>query len=1183
MASIKSELSEVDKKLQELLAFYKNTPIKETITTVIEFFKGLDSSIPLKTSLKNTSIPSHISSILDTKNTVIHINVFELIYLYVVNDLYSITDISMMIENLTKHSWSQQYKLKILQMCFYFVRMNLPVEIFFKLISLVIESFVIEDYSMDLIARPIVSQIVEKILELSNKNIDYMNRLLQFLYMNVVYKKQYFLSYIFPIILKYPEIDKYSVFNEFINKEFVEMALIVVNNGESEEKAPIFESILKIERMFESISLDSFYENISIEVARCDLLLRFISFLIQIKANKGQDNNARHSISKQKVLPYSSNNKVSTCDNSNMLPYNNVKEILQKYFLEADFTYKNTGKSIRFFNHIVSNMLIEMDILFIIDIIFEKISKCKEESTGEVNKLYLNTLNFCIKNDLRTQFNNGVISGYNGNIKNINEILFDVKEYMRESWNIFFEFNSKDKLKEMAVVLSKIREFEQEDLKYFINALPYKNQFSLIIFEESKDMLRDSIDLFEVFLQKIEDLSVLFKIILEYYHHQVKNKVDPRSLKILISRIETFTDVCKEEVRSFLDCLMNSASLDDCWDEFFQLLKYSDGQIDIAIEIIKNHISEKNVKQLFESLKRLLEWNMELNLDDTILLEVFKDYFDFILKTDPENPLFTHIWTESLVFISEKIDTSENKKIDNLNISRVFLKILFNALLVNYENSDNAKIVFFNKIVFEKLYSIKNTEILRKSLEELKIFLERFLPRYDLEGVVSFLSTKVCDQYEDCTIIPQLSFENIRIISRKIKEIVNEKQVSMKLQENEPKVVLKYKGKKKKNQKSINFNNNSLISKEKDISLMKTDTSNNLIKNNNLMNQKAFSSSKIETHPLVSIIFQSFKTILNSCNPVHSEIILQVFFEIPSFIFNNQEISDLSEHLRKYIEMAEPFRTSALECFIKTCGVSRQFSFCLMILSSWLSKESREISLSLIDKIKENLVDESHNQKEESHKLSGLSYFLDYSLQFSQSDDFLEPVLDLVEKCGCSLDRRMIEKLIRFSSGFILSQIEIKYNETREEKLKEYIEFLFKTVITNIEGDCADKIDNEETINMFLDTLIKISNKKTYYIKLKMKCLEILFGTYKYSECVLKNELKLIFNDLTDSFTKQGIGISEYSMNEVRLILLLLIKSGNIELINSLKMELIELLLIRDHSLIDLVRILLKKMFLHDE
>lgn len=1179
MASLKSELTELDRKLQELNVFYKNTPTKETITTIIDLFKGLDPSVPLKTSLRDTMVPSYLSSILDCKNTVIHINVFELVYLCIVNDLYSTVEVSRMIENLTKHSWSQQYKLKILQMCFYFVRMNLPVEIFFKLLSLVVESFVIEDSSMDLIARPIVSQIVEKILGQSNRNIsdeeDYTNRLLQFIYTNIVYKKQYFLSYMFPVILKYPEINLFTGFSEFLSREFTEMALAVINNGRSDEKGPIFEAVLKIERSWQDISMDAFYNRISVDVTRCDFLLRFISFLIQIKSDTtnlplNSINDTNKSTIVNKNLTDEDTNKNITIDHTmkNMtiddtmkstIINDNIKEILRRYFLEANFTGKTSEKYIRFFNQIVLNMKIEMDILFIIEIMFEKIACHKEE--GSVATLYRNSLDFCIKNDLRDLFNKGLISGYKGNIKDVNEIMFDVKNYVKESWSIFFDFNSALNNDDFSV-LDRISEFDHANLEYFINALPCKSHFSYLIFEKSKETLRNSIELFEVFLQKIENSKELFKIILEY--NTQEDVADPRPLKVLIGQIETSSDVQKDSITNFLESLIDAVNLDACWDEFFQLLKFSDSQISILMKIIKNKISEKNVKFILETLKCLLDQKT-----NTVLLDAFKDYFEFILEIDPKNASFTDIWTESLIFISDKIDDS------TIETSHVFLEILFKVLLLNYENADNVKTVFFNRIVFEKIYGIKDVNVLKRSLEELSVFLERFLPRYDLEELVLFLSSRICESCED-KMIPQLLFENIKIISRKIKAIINQRQ-ALEIQEAEPKVILKYKGKKKKSQKTINFTNASL-----------TDVK---ISNSSLMDQKVFQHSKTETQPLVSIIFQSFKTILSHFNVENSEIILQVFAEIPSFVFNSDEISDLSEHLRKYIEMAEPFRTSALECFIKTCGVSQQFSFCLMILSSWLSKESREISLSLIDKIKENLVDESHHQREESHKLAGLSYFLDYSLQFSQSDDFLEPVLDLVERCGCSLDREMVEKLVRFSKRFVLSQIEIKYNETREEKLSEYMEFLFKTVMANSppvaiinkadkKSQLMTKDKSEDVIDMFIDTLVEISNKKTYYVRLKMKCFEILFDIYQHSETVLKSELKAIFNNLTDSFTKQGAGISEYSMAEARFILMLLIKSGNTELISSLKMELVGLLLIRDYSLIDLVSSLLKKMFL---
>lgn len=1159
-----TEVTELEKKLLEVAQHYKNDSEKAKIAEMIAATKLFSHTEPLKNNLGQSKLPALLINFLEIKGASVHLSILKIIYLCIINDLYSLEDVLFLINCLSKHSWLLQYKLKIIQMCFYFVRFKLPFDECFKILSLILESFVVEDQNVDLISRPIVCQLVEKILGKcltpieygSNQNTVHLERLFQFIYDNIVYKRQYFVAYLLPVIIKFPGIETSKPLHCFLSSQFTEISFAVLTAVATEDKAPIFESILKVEKSFSNISLELLYEKLLIvfeKDKRCPLLMKFISCLLTVRG-------------KDTVLPV-------TLDN-----------ILIQSLENTDFSSKDSERFIFLFGDIIKDIKIHVEF---VDKVFEKIKSGSQSGFSTlVDTLYVNCLDHCVRNDLRTSFETGITSGYKGKIRSMNDHLFDMKSYVGTSWKLFFANNS-------VFELERLSELSFEELEAFIDAIPLGQNLSIKVFEKSlksfiiTEKSKLELRLLQKLISKTGNCHEVFEIISKYYKINNNSAADPLPLQMLLKYLQDhFTVGIAESFRineqekeyslvvqglySFLNDILSSIFLDNCWSEIFDLLSFFQGSVEKKIEIILR------IENTF--ISELLQKHLEALLD--CIVQIFSDLER--IQTNPYSynsmdlssiqQSFTHdcgsatsasynsqalsafkiaiqgcavktpVWKKGLTYASNMIKLENLSEID-VEISFFCFEMLFDAFIDNYYVLTDCEIEFFNTILFETVYKLKDRQIIRKALDLLTQFLRCFSIKHKLEDMIDFLTVNICEKDVD---IALASFECLKLISAEIKkspDTSREKEIQQR-------PILTNKRKKKRGKNSV-IDFDMLIKTVPELG-------------------HAFMSEILETKVFgkqqKDILVQSFKKILANCEPLKDEIITQIFLEIPSFEFDSKEISDLSEYLKKYIEMPDPYRTSAIDCFIKTCGSSNQFSFCLRVLSSWLSEEAKEASLSLIKKIKETLTGE------ESTKLTGLNNFLDYSIQFSKSEDFLEPVLNLVTKCECVFDLETTLKLLSFTETFILGQLEVQHSSAREYTIINYISSLGEFIKT-----IKDAFPEAKPV--FVEVLIQIIRKKAFYLKLKLECFEILFDCYSFSEEALKVEIKSIFKNLIEKYRFEGIGISTYSLVEVHFILRLLIDTRNIDLIDNLKESLADLLAVKDDILVESVRILFKILF----
>ncbi|ELA41082.1 uncharacterized protein VICG_01875 [Vittaforma corneae ATCC 50505] len=1149
MTSTKSETSEVERKLQELVSFYKYEPEKSAMREIMAKFKATgETTGSLKESLENSQI-SHL--LIKFNSAKKHIFVLDLIYLCLVYDVYSKEDVFKIIENLCKQSWDLPFKVKILQMSFYFVRFDLTFEMCFKLLSMIVESFVVEDPSIDLISRPVVCQVIEKILSknmLENESYTRSNeaesgtennylleyghprKLFEFLYDNIVYKKQTFPSYILLLIMKFPNIEKHPEFATFLKDYFIECCLVIFSKGKNDDRLPMFEAVLKVEKSFSSFaSLNSFFEHfpsIYKKNPKCDLMLRFLSCLFPIRVE---------------LLKFPFPSQLSA--------------VLLSFVKDTNFSLAESEIFLRLFGDIVKNLRTEFEVDGIISSIFDKIGGLSSVTTN-INMLYFDSLKYCAKNDLRDLFDKGLVCGYackreslkskhenekpkSGKatpekhedmksivrmginaednsqycIEEIDKFIFDTKDYMGPSWSIYFDNNG-------VYELERLKEFSEKNLESFIDAVPHGIDLSLMIFESSahnfqidktNETRNAGLALFEKLLCKICNHETLFEIILRFYLLNSGVVADPSPLRILLKYLKSKTvendeglfianeltnliknldlesmnirsaslqgdtrgqqensaclgvsrtvstnamesvsihgesnsgiTLCKlqglvvSDLYSFLSKVIEATKPERCWNEIFNLLRLGHGflsnKLDIILQIEQSFISVLNEEHLeslhvclIESFVELVEF--ERKHDDSTkeghasieqlyakTLKAFDAFMNHLSKEFRSTP----IWRRAVLFSLKLIDNgrystragkNENhaSKVKLDAFSSHFLEAFFSFLGRNYKELSESEVLFLNEVLFVIIYEMKSRDIVLETLARLASLLKMFLLKYRMSELVGYITKMICGEDEE---IAAASFEILRIISSKVKEetlllecakvdsrLHNPKDTAVDDHTVEKRTVLKYKGKKKKNKAgkhasviSAENNKNSKIIFEKEkidfnaLNSAKESELESKIDDNRLADPEVM-KTRVFKGRLVTILTDSFKKILSECSPLRYSIVSQVFLEIPSFIFSTLEIASLSEYLKKYVEMPEPFRTNAIDCFIKTCGSSKQFSFCLETLSSWLSENSKETSLSLISKIGENL------QRGDFSKLTGLNNFLDYSLQFCKSDDFLD-------------------------------------------------------------------------------------------------------------------------------------------------------------------------------------------------
>lgn len=432
-------------------------------------------------------------------------------------------------------------------------------------------------------------------------------------------------------------------------------------------------------------------------------------------------------------------------------------------------------------------------------------------------------------------------------------------------------------------------------------------------------------------------------------------------------------------------------------------------------------------------------------------------------------------------------------------------------------------------------------------------------------------------------------------------------------------------------QKELNLNSTAHDLDQNDLAIVKAMESDleisilillNTCKSQNLESLNQATNHKTAGLVLNKIFLKSFKAILSQADSLY--IITAVLNIIPIFYHSKEDLKDLSEVLKKILMLD---KNGAIDCFVKTCGNSKDGSFCLQILASWLTKDSKDTSLTLIDKISQGLTESSLEAKDE---LDGLVYFIEYSIQFSQSNEFLEPVLRVISKsdyiknylsygkekkcdrtsesCDKSIfvnfeDQnsqdnvvfsQVFHKLSEFTYKFIIDQLSLPVTEKRENVILEYFTFYI---------DLLTRFDKgQESYGLFL----AIVQSNTSYRRLKFKSYEVLFRFLAFVEnnkaldqaCkenkshrleVGKNLMQIMISEIrakilyfSKKYLQEGYGTSMYLTVEMLYILKMTLKLQNVDMIRPIRSELSDLLIVKNNQMVDYVRRLFKYMFLSE-
>lgn len=1205
MSSIKNEITEIERKLLELTSFYKNDPEKATFSEILSSFKNLSkSSLSLKDTFKTSSFAKNIAKFNSKKK---HIFVLDLIYMGLIYEIYNIKELEEIIINITNHSWEASYKMKILQMGFYFVRKDLSIEVFYKLLKLIVESFVIEDSSIDLISRPVVCQVIDKILTLEINNIkndgnnsvsvnsendiiidinsdidnceisnfinlndnnsfnnDIINNdendiiidngehdiiidndriikesnninsvskesniinsvskgnsnVFDFIHNTIVHKTNLFASYILPIVLKFKNIELHNGFYNFLNKSFIECCVIILKNGKLDEMAPVFDSIIMVQQCFSNISPNNIFFNTDIFISvyennpQGELLLKFISdYTLLVK------------------LPLQ------------------LSFILINYVKNVDLTTKDSEKFLKIFIKIVKNFKVEFEANEFINTIFNITT-----NSESISELYLESLDYCVKNDLREYFNNGLINGLRlENIKeNINNFIFDKKWYMKSSWSIYFEnnnFNTSNKIFD----IEKLKTFNGNELESFIDELPMNSIlitdiYNILLTYKNEYFMK----LFIKLLEKVQDYKLLLNLLLKYYSNK--------------------------------DIVNNNTSIT------------KDKNYDDIIEIYDNYKDNENIKDDFKGkpLKFLLDFLIEKsennekltslvnNIEQELLLIHTKDMAPFkktriLLKIDQDLTVEINKFLGSVLSIKTKDSVSEidcnilkililgNGDIEN----KIKLILQIEESFICHFNDEQLELlllVIFS--VFTELEECVNIKTDYSFFDNFIKFLLKFDKKLKIWSMIHLFWVEILNSNQNIfkntinDLVPYIltlffnQFNNkkpnetslFNILFFKILNKADEKTTLLEILKKVPSIFDKLKSCIKR---FVEFLESKIILSEFDQIINNSYELLCLITEDpNLFHSRTCN--------------KAFLKIISKCTK--DNIILQAFLKIPYLHFNFSESINLSESLKKYVEMPEPFRSNAIDCFFKTCESSEYRFLCLETFPTWLSINSVESSINILSKIEENFLNSSYS------KINGFSIFLKCSTQFSKSNIFLEPILSLIMKCNHFLDENLIEKLLDFSKVFIIDQMTVEYSKERENILSSYLDFIVKCV----------SFSNERLYTNLIDILSLISNTQVPYLNLKFKSYEILFNCYLYSKSELRSLLKTFIVNITKMYIYNGKGISAYSIAELLYILRLILKTKEIEILEDIKKEIVELLIIKDDLVIDYVRKILKRLF----
>lgn len=1162
------EMLELEKRLNELLCQYREEPHHSAISIAMQHLRALD---PSRTSLKEflkceSVLPTTLIQLIDAaksegsrlpeegggdrhKTTGAQVGLLDLIYQCLINDGFTGMQVSEIICRICRISWTEPCVMRILQMSFYFIRYDLDANVLLRLLSLVIESFVAEDGSLDLVARPVVIQATELLLKSITSTVDDHVQgprvcMFDFIHNTIVTKKNYFASYVLLIIIKHPHVDKLPGFTQFITSDLFEIALEVLRSRRLDDSMPIYEAVLKVERSFCHAvrqELDAFYSRL--DGVESELLLKFISCLLNVREE----------------IPES------------------ISTMLCGMASSVDIYDRGSKKMIKLLEDIVVSTRQRVGLARrLMEVILPKFSPGHVIDAGEKDgcpeSLLRVCLRHCSENDLRDVFEAGL---RRCNICILTSICVELKDYMGSSWHIYF-----DAAKEHD--FSFLSEFTRDQTIAFVAGLPDGNLLGMKVFESGHKVLgnADNTDVLRQLLGKVTDHQVLLAILLKFSTQNAQKRMPPALLELL----KGFFELNSEHMADlflFLEKAIRIVDPRDSWDQIFGILMMGDSlcreKMQIMLYIEQKHLcelEERHIQMALNLLDQIMHWSIADNEAMLNTIFIYKELGRLALTREYS------VWKDLMNFGVRMVQEKEHA------VSEIVLKHLFDLLRIGISRMVEEDISFMSRTVMFKLYAIREELKLISILREVLQFVSDYSLGIHTIDLISFLSSVICDP----SFVPSSASSNqsrpaiLALALECLRTVCNGYKVNF--GGNNTRVILKQRGRamncradtpEDKDPKHLGFFGMD-SSKSEYIRFCESpdNPTSNEIKNEHpsglqtvnetLINSRVFPAVCISDQPerdvhraVVSALVTEFTHILQNCDLEQYPIISGVLQMIPCFYFSSSEISALSKYLRKFVVLSDPYRTEAIDCFVKTCGSSNGSAHCLKILSSWLSKESKETALTLMDKISDRI-----SKNPEDDLIDGLVNFIEYSMQFSGSDEFLEPVLNVISKSRPRIrDAEVFDRLYVFSHRFIIEQLNIPHTAKRESAILNYLDFFYSLL-------------QEFRDEKYLRLLISIIHSNRHYLGLRLRSYEILFENYSFSDVLLKDELRTMIHDYPRRSLREGFGISNFLTAEVIFCLRQVCILKNIDMINSLKEELVDLLTVRNFEIINLVRKLLK-------
>lgn len=1295
---IPAQASELIKKLKQLSSSFKNEADKKMIKETIALIQGTEfsESHSFSSTIQKTNIPHSIANLLN--RTKVPYTVLEIVYFCTINNLYTTQDISFIVECLGKPDWDHNSKLKILQMFFYFVKLDLELKTCFQILELIIFKFVTQEFNLDSITVPIVLQLIgiivskhslhlnSDVLDCSNdssirqesfSNYEDPKRLFHFISESIMTKKLFFTAYILSALVKNKEVGKVKGFLCFIKNEFPGICIEILKNGKKEDKSAIYDSILEVKSRFNGNHLKPIFQSFNEITFQYSASLDFLSFVIDL-----------------------------------------LKTFDRKYDRETDFTERIGNALIKILENLnlknsldkrivvllqklIHSLHPHMNLDFTVETILVKIS----ESPLELDDLFITCLEYCSKFRNENLFEKGLLLGYKGKINRSRNAVEKLYKNMSKFWKIYFEYNDDN-------TLDFLSKFDHTDLVHFINSLPVNFNSGKQIFLKAKQLflyegcsnseVGEKIRLFEKLLHLTEETSETMDLIAQFYSLNSKTKAIEMPLDILIkkftekyahsnnilsdskkqlkhdqydstgalrkqdlknSSFEVLTeeetslmkneeikmendtsesvltlnekevlssplesvplpklDICNqisnldlsEEIISqsrfnnpnfrlsisdsrdlyfFINEVLRTACLSDCWNQIFILLNAGndceDQKSQVLLQIEQEFLLElklEHVNLMFSILKSLF---YSLPNYQSLLNAVFiyGELVDYIVKNYRSNQL----WKESLQY-GLTLTMNGNEEIQLAIVKHLFRIFRSNYNIFTEKEKDN-----YENILLDCTERHKNEKITLIIFEEWRLCLKTIKLNPNIAKLLPFLTTVTLEGDQK---VSNSAFEVILSFSDRIKD-ENTKETDLnKFHPFNSEINTDSEG--KSNYEGIRHSNDA-ESTSQNIKTDQDNKNNEILKNANLENleqqpfkkdnenEQFLSVSEVSeqnsfklTDPVwfeserffsfEKLIKDCFQILLTSCDTSKYSILHSLFLEISTHSFSVDEIKKLAKDLLKFVFMEEPYRSNSIDCFIKASSTSKQFKFCFEMLSSWLCKEKVDISLSLIDKISKNL-EIGSEIIEKDDRVIGLSNFLDYATQFASSEDFLIPVFDLICRCECIFNQKLMKKLLDFSHMFISKQLLVRYSRKREIALVNYINFL---------NTCIMAMQSSEIENLYENILLillhSIKTRNQYFL-FRMACYKIMFKFYKYFGQSLIIQINHLFSSFVSSYVRAGKGISQYLISEILFILNQIISLRNFDLINGIKMTVIELLVTNDTDILDNVRQILKFKF----